>query len=127
MIAHRGSTLPETPRTLYEILGVGPDATKPDIERAYLAAKNARGRDSRELWDLERAYVTLCDPNAKRKYDSDSRDLAATSAVRLASKLKDAVPAEKRKPQTPDVVTVPRTPVAIALLLVFVLVLWKVF
>ena len=61
----------EAEPTHYDVLEVSRSATRVEIERCYLDKKRGGQLSGPELWALERAYSTLCDPNQKRRYDSD--------------------------------------------------------
>lgn len=69
-------------KTYYEILGIKPDAAKPEIDRAYLALKTGSQLQAEQLWALERAYVSLSDPNLKRKYDAEQLQRSETNQTR---------------------------------------------
>jgi molecular chaperone DnaJ len=65
-----------TARDYYEVLGVGRDATAPEIKRAYrrLARRyhpdvNAQGAASEQFRELQEAYEVLSDPDKRRRYD----------------------------------------------------------
>lgn len=64
---------------LYEILGVAKDATKEEIKAAYrkLARKyhpDREGGDKERFQELQRAYMTLYDNRARKKYDETGED-----------------------------------------------------
>lgn len=65
------------PRSLYEILGVEPDATPQQIERAYQRFKREQQRettppDQRLRVMIEHAHDVLMDPARREQYDNDS-------------------------------------------------------
>jgi len=72
-------------RNHYQVLGVSYECTKPEVDRAYLALKTSGKLDAAALWELERAYVTLCDVNLKRKYDADLRRQAVRPPAKAAA------------------------------------------
>lgn len=61
---------------LYECLGVWPDASLEQIRRAYREKARAchpdktGAADTQDFCDLQTAYETLADPQARQKYDS---------------------------------------------------------
>lgn len=81
-------------RDYYETLRVTQKAAKAEIDRAYLARKQRTDLSGAEVWELERAYATLSDPNLKRRYDSERERTEA------ASKLADSLGKEKKKKET---------------------------
>jgi curved DNA-binding protein CbpA len=76
--------------TLYEILGVSPDASASEIKAAYRRGAKAHhpdvGGDARQFEEVQRAYSILSDPERRARYDSTGvdDDQAAAAQDQLA-------------------------------------------
>ena len=61
-------------KNYYEILGVTRESNPDDIKRAYrrLASQHHpdKGGDKHKFQEVEEAYRTLSDPNARARYDN---------------------------------------------------------
>ena len=68
---------PPRPQTLYDVLGVGPDASDAHLRRSYKALalrhhpdRTETTRETTELMaKINGAYEVLCDPDARAQYD----------------------------------------------------------
>jgi len=64
--------------TLYDILGLSPDASAADIKAAHRRAVKAHhpdvGGDARQFEEVQRAYFILSDPERRARYDSTGVD-----------------------------------------------------
>ena len=72
------AAMPAEPRSLYEVLGVGPQATGAQIKKAYSVAVLAAHPDKRgsteEAQQVNRAYEILRDAALRLAYDSAGMD-----------------------------------------------------
>lgn len=74
--------------TLYEVLGVSPDATAEEIRKAYrrLAREwhpdnNSSLDATRRMAEINAAYEALSDPEKREAYDAQLRQLSQSSAI----------------------------------------------
>lgn len=94
-----GRPIEDTPTSLYAVLGVSRYATAADIKRAYRdKAKSAHpdaGGSVAAMAQVNQAYTTLSDPEARRRYDAGAAQPSAAPTYRSASR-----PAEPQATRT---------------------------
>jgi curved DNA-binding protein CbpA len=93
--------------SLYDLLGVAPDASQPELTRAYrrrareLHPDLAPDADQDEFRAVTRAYRLLSDPARRSSYDTALRDpygRARSSGTRIAVRVRRVAPSASPKP-----------------------------
>src|ERR1700730_2465821 len=77
----------DSKRDYYRVLGVGENASKPDIDRAYRKAARKRhpdgGGSDEAMKSLNEAHEILSDPETRKAYDAERRPKSQAQALSM--------------------------------------------